>query len=161
MAVAQQEQEENANRTRQQAPEFRVGDKVWLDLRNVRTTRQSKKLDWKNAKYTVIEVVGSHSYRLNTPTGIHNVFHSNLLRTASTDPLESQVLDDIQPNPIIVEDDEEYQIEKLIRHRVVRRGRGSQKQYLVKWTGYAEPTWEPESALENTIALDTYEGEES
>ena len=91
----------------------RVGDKVWLALRNVRTTRQSKKLDWKNAKYTVIEVVGSHSYRLNTPTGIHNVFHSNLLRTASTDPLESQVLDDIQPNPIIVEDDEEYQIENL------------------------------------------------
>jgi len=28
MAVAQQEQEEAANRTRQQAPQFRVGDKV-------------------------------------------------------------------------------------------------------------------------------------
>jgi hypothetical protein len=45
MAVAQQEQEEAANRTRQQAPHFRVGDKVWLKLKNVRTTRPSKKLD--------------------------------------------------------------------------------------------------------------------
>lgn len=157
MAVAQQEQEEAANRTRQQAPQFRVGDKVWLDLRNVRTTRPSKKLDWKNAKYTVTEVVGSHSYRLNTPPGIHNVFHSNLLRTASTDPLDSQVSDDTQPAPVIIGDEEEYEVEKILKDRTLRRGKGSQKQYLVKWTGYAEPTWEPATALENTAALDAYE----
>jgi predicted aspartyl protease len=161
MAVSQQEQEEAANRTRQQAPELRIGDKVWLNLKNVRTTRQSKKLDWKNAKYTVIEVVGTHSYRLNTPTGIHNVFHSDLLRTASTDPLDSQATDDVQPNPILVDDEHEYQIEKIIKHRSVRRGRGFQKQFLVKWTGYAEPTWEPESALQDTTALDTYEATSS
>ena len=157
MAVAQQEQEEAANRTRQQAPQFRVGDKVWLDLRNVRTTRSSKKLDWKNAKYTITEVIGSHSYRLSTPPGIHNVFHSSLLRTASTDPLDSQKTDDTQPEPVIIGDQEEYEVEKILKDRVVRRGRGSQKQYLVKWAGYAEPTWEPASALQDVAALDAYE----
>jgi hypothetical protein len=157
MAVSQQEQEEVANRTRQQAPQFREGDKVWLNLRNVRTTRPSKKLDWKNAKYTVTEVIGSHSYRLNTPTGIHNVFHSDLLRTASTDPLDSQVTDDSQPGPMMVGNEEEYEIERILKDRTVRKGRGSQKQYLVKWTGYAEPTWEPASALQDVAALDTYE----
>jgi hypothetical protein len=157
MAVAQQEQEEAANRTCQQAPQFRVGDKVWLDLRNVRTTRPSKKLDWKNAKYTVTEVIGSHSYRLNTPTGIHNGFHSSLLRAASTDPLDSQVTDDSQPGPILIGDEEEYEVERILKGRTVRRGRGSQRQYLVKWTGYAEPTWEPASALQDVAALDTYE----
>jgi hypothetical protein len=157
MAVAQQEQEEAANRTRQQAPQFRVGDKVWLDLRNVRTTRPSKKLDWKNAKYTVTEVIGSHSYRLNTPTGIHNVFHSSLLRAASTDPLDSQVTDDSQPGPILIGEEEEYEVERILKGRTVRRGRVSQRQYLVKWTGYAEPTWEPASALQDVAALDTYE----
>lgn len=123
----------------------------------MRTTRPSKKLDWKNAKYTVTEVVGSHSYRLNTPLGIHNVFHSNLLRTASTDPLDSQVSDDTQPEPVIIGDEEEYEVEKILKDRLLRRGKGSQKQYLVKWTGYAEPTWEPATALENTTALDAYE----
>ena len=94
MAVAQQEQEETANRTRQQAPQLRVGDKVWLNLKNVRTARPCKKLDWKNAKYIVIEVVGLYSYRLNTPLGIYNVFHSDLLHVALTDPLDSQATDD-------------------------------------------------------------------
>ncbi len=157
MAVAQQEQEEAANRKRQQAPQFRVGDKVWLDLRNVRTTRPSKKLDWKNAKYTVIEAIGSHSYRLDTPREIHNVFHSNLLRSASTDPLDSQVTDDSQPEPVLVGDEEEYEIEGILDDRSIRRGRGSQKQYLVKWAGYIEPTWEPANALKDTAALDAYE----
>ena len=160
MAVAQQEQEEAANRTRQQAPQFRVGDRVWLDLRNVRTTRTSKKLDWKNAKYIVTEAIGSHSYRLNTPPGIHNVFHSNLLRTAATDPLESQVRDDAQPGPVVVKDDEEYEIERILRERTVRRGRGSRREFLVKWVGYAEPTWEPATALEDSVALDAYEQRE-
>jgi hypothetical protein len=45
MAVAQQAQEESANRSRTEGPAFRVGDKVWLNLRNVRTSRLSKKLD--------------------------------------------------------------------------------------------------------------------
>ena len=157
MAVAQQEQEEAANRVRQQAPQFRVGDKVWLNLRNVRTMRPSKKLDWKNAKYTITEVVGSHSYRLNTPSGIHNIFHSDLLRTAATDPLDSQAVDDNQPGPVIIEDQEEYEVKKILKERTVRRGRGSQKQYLIEWTGYAEPTWEPASALQDVVALDAYE----
>jgi hypothetical protein len=41
MAVDQQAQEENANRKRQQIPSFKVGNKVQLDLPNVRTTRPS------------------------------------------------------------------------------------------------------------------------
>ena len=103
------------------------------------------------------EVIGSHSYRLDTPPGIHNVFHSNLLRTASTDPLDSQVTDDAQPGPVIVGDEEEYEVKEILEDRTVRRGRGSQKQYLVKWVGYAEPTWEPASALQDVTALDAYE----
>ncbi len=157
MAVAQQVQEDTANRTRQQAPSFKVGDKVWLNLEKIRTKRPSKKLDSKNAKYTVIEVIGSHSYRLDTPPGIHNVFHSRRLRLAATDPLPSQRTTDPQPEPELVNGIEEFGVEQILGKRIVRRGRGQQHQVLVKWTGYADPTWEPETALQDTIALEAYE----
>ena len=54
-------------------------------------------------------------------------------------------------------DEEEYEIEKILKDRTVRIGKGSRKQYLVKWTGYAEPTWEPAIALQDTAALEAYE----
>lgn len=159
MATAQQAQEDITNRTRQQNPSFRVGDKVWLDLRNVKTMRRNKKLDLKHAKYTVTEVISSHNYRLDTPKGIHNVFHSQLLRPAASDPLPSQRTDDPQPPPHILGEDqhEEYEIEHIADERVVQRGRGYQKQYLVYWVDYQVPTWEPAAHFQDTEALDVYE----
>jgi Integrase zinc binding domain/Chromo (CHRromatin Organisation MOdifier) domain len=157
MTHAQQVQENATNRFRQQAPSFKVGDKVWLNLTNIRTTRTSKKLDAKHAKFTVIEVVGSHSYRLDTPPGIHNVFHSKLLRPASSDPLPSQIQDDTQPPPQIIGDDEEYEVEEIRDEKIVRRRGQEKRQFLVKWTGYARPTWEPYEALQDTAALDRWE----
>ena len=68
-------------------PAYQEGDKVYIKTINIKTKRPSKKLDDKYAKYTITEVVGSHSYRLNTPPGIYNVFYSILLRSASYDPL--------------------------------------------------------------------------
>ncbi len=61
MATAQELQEEYANRARQVAEQFRVGGKVWLRLNNIKTNRPSKKLNWRNAKYTVTELIGSHT----------------------------------------------------------------------------------------------------
>lgn len=157
MALAQQRQEEAANRIRQQAPNFRVGDKVWLSLKNVKTTRPNKKLDAQHAKYTVIEVIGSHSFRLDTPPGIHNVFHSDKLKLAATDPFPSQEQTDPQPSPRIVSDQEEYEVDEIVGERQVARGRGMQHQYQVKWTGYQRPTWEPATAFQETAALDRWE----
>jgi hypothetical protein len=156
MAAAQQRQEEATNRRRQQAYNFKVKDKVWLNLKNVRTDRPTKKLDAKHAKFTVTEVIGSHSYRLDTPPGIHNVFHSNLLRPASYDPLPSQVQTDAQPGPQLVQNDLEYEVEGILQEKLVRRKR----KFLVKWTGYARPTWEPEDALLETAALAAWEARE-
>ncbi len=153
MASAQQVMEEVTNRRRQQAPTFQVGDKVWLNLKNIRTDRPAKKLDAKHAKFMVMGVVGSHSYRLDTPLRIHNMFHSKLLRLASYDPLTSQVQDDTQPQPRLIQQEDEYEVEEILSERTVRKKRW----YLVKWSGYARPTWEPASAMQDVAALDGWE----
>lgn len=94
---------------------------------------------------------------MDTPPGIHNVFHVSQLRRAGDDPLPSQVQDDIQPPAVISEETggEEWQVEKILEIR--KRGRG--QQVLVKWTGYAQPTWEPLSTFLDTEALDRFEAE--
>jgi len=115
-------------------------------LKNVRTVRPIKKLDWIHAKYTITRTFQNapHFYELDTPRGIYNKFHTSLLRTAHDDELPSQVRDDIQPPAIVPnKGDPEYGVEKILRARTRKIGRGSRREALVKWTGYAQPTWEP------------------
>lgn len=154
IATAQQRYIENTDRHRQTGPALRVNDYVWLNLQNVRTSRICKKLDWKNAKFRVIEKIGSHAYRLNTPPGIHNVFNISLLKPASADPWPSQAQPVYEP-PAILNDEgeEEFEVESIVRARTTR----GKRQVLVKWTGYDQPTWEPLEALKNTEALQRFE----
>jgi hypothetical protein len=155
MAEAQQLQEQATNRSREEAPRYQAGDKVWLSLENIKTDRPSKKLDQKYAKYTVIEPIGSHAYRLNTPPGIHDVFHTRLLRPANDEPLPGQITSDAQPPALLIDAEEEYEVEAILNERKAS-GRGNNKRLLVKWKGYAKPTWEPEEALRDTAALDEW-----
>jgi hypothetical protein len=158
MAEAQQEQEKQANRSRREAQQYRVGDKVWLRLdKQYSTGRQSKKLDWKNAKYTVIEVIDSHSVKLNTPPGTHPVFHVDRLRLASTDPLPSQSQDDSQPLPLQVDGEDEWVVEEIVAEDRRRRGRGWRLLYEVKWKGFHLTTPEPADLLLETEALTRWE----
>ena len=155
MAQAQQEQERQANGHRQEAPQLRVGDKVWLKLgKQFATGRKSKKLDWRSAKYTVTEVIDTHTVRLNTPPGPHNVFHVDRIRLASSDPLPSQSRDDDQPLPILVDTDgaDMWEVEDIVAEVCRRRGRGVRWWYEVKWKGYHLPTMEPVENLVNTEA---------
>ena len=101
LAAAQEVQERHANRGRQAAEAFKVGDRVLLRLKNIRTNRPSKKLDWLALPYKVLKTVGSHAVQLNTPPGIHPVFHVSLLRRAGSNPLPSQILQWDEPPPSV------------------------------------------------------------
>jgi len=158
IAEAQQEQERQANRHRQEAPRLQEGDRVWLQYgKHISNKRPCKKLDWKNAKYTVIRVISPHNVELNTPPGIHPVFHVDRLRLHPRNPLQGQKSNDWQPDALIEEDGEErWVVEDIVGERVKKRGRGCQKEYLVKWLGYEMCTWEPERECEDLAALTTW-----
>ena len=79
--------EKQANRHQDPAPSYYVGDKVWLHLKNICTDQPNKKLDWKNTKFTIIELIDTHTVQLDIPPGVHPVFYVDLLRPTSTDPL--------------------------------------------------------------------------
>ena len=107
---------------------YAVGDKVWLSTRNITTNRPSKKLDHK--MLGPFEVIGNKgvSVELQLPQSmkIHNVFHPNLLRKASTDPLTNQVNE--PPPPVIINNKEEWEVEDILDARSDR----DKLQYWVK-----------------------------
>jgi hypothetical protein len=92
IASAQDAQEKAANRRRTQAPVYQVGDKVWLNMENIKTDRPYKKLDQRYMKFTIREVCGLHTYRLGIPPGVHNVFPTWLLHPVSGNPLLGQII---------------------------------------------------------------------
>ncbi|KAM4055844.1 Pol-like protein [Hirsutella rhossiliensis] len=68
--MAQEIQQAQANKHRTAAPRYKPGDWVYLNLRNVKTSRPCKKLDWLHAKYQVLAEVGcawTHPFSLSHP----------------------------------------------------------------------------------------------
>ncbi|KAI1005946.1 hypothetical protein K3495_g2275 [Podosphaera aphanis] len=77
-------------------------------------------------------------------------------------PLPSQKQEDYQPDPIdssVPRMEQEFEIERILKAKNQRRGRGFQRLVPGKWKGQAEPTWERRDELEDTVALDTFERE--
>ena len=139
------------DRKRSEGPDFRKGDPVYLIRRNVKTKRPSAKLDFtKLGPYEIEEVLGKTNYRLKLPKSmrIHPVFHISLLEPAPKEAGTTQVE---------VEPDEEYEVEKVLRHRKTASG---QTEYLIRWLGYdnSEDSWEPETNL-SPGTLKAYERE--
>jgi hypothetical protein len=105
---------------------------VWLNLQNVHIKHPLKKLDWLHACYQVVDVPSPHTIQLNMPTGIHPVFHVNLVCLAATDPLLSQIIDNTQPPPLLVNREEEYKVKHILAVQRRKVGRGYHDKALVK-----------------------------
>src|SRR3977135_414392 len=93
---------------------FNEGDLVWLSTKNIRTTRPSKKLDYKRAgPYRVGKVINKNAYRLELPSTmrVHTVFHISLL-ARYTPPVAGQ--HPPEPQPTIDDDNEEYEVERIL-----------------------------------------------
>ncbi|KAF8756857.1 hypothetical protein RHS01_03817 [Rhizoctonia solani] len=129
-------------------PEYAIGEKVWLDAKNVEIRSNSNKLDPKRlGPFEVTKKISSHAYRLKLPESlkIHDVFYVGLLSKAHESP--SQPFPD-RPPPETIEGEEEYEVEQIINSKK-QRGKWF---YLIKWKGYGpeDNSWEPEELLEHS-----------
>jgi hypothetical protein len=121
---------------------FTVGQKVWLDTRNMKANYHKKMAPKWEGPFEVEEVLGPVTYQLKLPTTwrIYNVFHAVLFKPY----IETEVHGENFPRPIldVLDREEVYNVEMILK-------RGQSYQYLIKWEGYpiSEALWEPETAF--------------
>ena len=137
-------------RIRENYEPFSIGQKVWLEGRNLKLPYNKKITTKREGPFQITEVLPPINYRLKLPDGWkqHDVFHAGLLTPYKENGTHGPNF--TRPPPDIIEDKEEWEVERILRHK------GTKKiMYQVKWTGYEELTWEPEANLTHAAELIT------
>ena len=118
-------------------PKYKEGNLVWLEGKNLRTTQPTPKLGARcHRPFKVVQVMSPINYHLELPTqwSIHPVFHIDLLT-----PYRETIMHGANyqhPPPNLVDNAEEYEVEKVLDSQ--QFGRRWRLQYLVKWKGYPD-----------------------
>src|SRR5712672_47375 len=116
--------------------EFKIGQKVWLEGKNIKRPYDSPKLSPKRyGPFRVVAKISPMAYRLQIPATwqVHDVFHA-LLLTLYKETVEHGE-NFLEPPPDIIEGEEEWEVEQVLGKR--HFGRGKRLQYLVRWKGYS------------------------
>src|SRR5258708_25909200 len=105
----------------QVAPEYRVRDKAWLNLQNYSSDCPMKKLDHKWAgPFTITKVISPAAIKLYLSTQEKNIHP--IISISSICPYIPDVINEClqppQPCPIIVDNQEEYEVEQILDSRL-------------------------------------------
>ena len=149
LGKAKEDMAQYYNQRRVPAPEFHIGDKVYLDASDIHTTHPSHKLAHCYLRpFTVTRQVSRNAYRLRLPTSmsrLHPVFNVVKLLRAPEDPIPGWKAHP-PPPPEMVDGKEHYIVEQVLDSQLMR----CQLQFLVKWEGYGyeENSWVSESDIQ-------------
>jgi len=153
-----------ANKSRREEPDYKVGDKVYLETKNLRLRIKKK---GRSAKFYPRYVgpfeiskteTATSNYTLKLPPEyrIHPKVHARRLKLAhDNDP--KLFPGRIPPNPPPIDaEDGQYAVEAILDHRKVGRSR----QFLVHWEGYSdtEDSWVKEGDIDAEMVRVYFEG---
>src|SRR5712671_6823559 len=116
--------------------EFVIGQKVWLEGKNIKRPYDSPKLSPKRyGPFRVVAKISSMAYKLQIPATwqVHNVFHTSLLTLYKETVEHGENF--LEPPPDIIEGEEEWEVEQILGKRIF--GCSKKLQYLVRWKGYS------------------------
>jgi len=131
------------NRRRSLAPVFKLGDWVYLDTSDIKTTCPSPKLSHRRLGPFEIECqVGLLAYCLKLPHGmrqLHPAFNVVKLSATPDNPIPGRK-PRAPPPPIVVDGELEWEVEEVLDSRWYRR----RFQFLIKWKGFSRDhnSWE-------------------
>ena len=120
MAYTQKWYQGPTNAKQTLAPNFKVGDQIYVKAKYFQSTRPSKKLSEKNlGPYPIIAQAGTHSFMLRLPDSmklVHPVFHVSQLEPIVPNTIPNWV----QPPPPLVEVDSEpeYEISEILNSKI-------------------------------------------
>ena len=113
---AQESMKNQFNKHVRSNPDWKVGDEVWLNSRNISTTRPCPKLDdrWLGP-FPISKIISHSAYELTLPIslrGVHPVFHVSLLRKRQPDLIEGRQTQ--TPKPITIDNKDEWEVEEVL-----------------------------------------------
>jgi len=112
---AQEHMKKYYDNKRVPAPEFKVGQKVYVDAENITTDRPSGKLDdQRRGPYEILEKVGRASWKLKMPGSQYPVFNEQLLTLYHEPPPHRR---EKRPAATIVEGQKEFEVEEILKSR--------------------------------------------
>ncbi len=112
--------------------DYKVESKMFLNERNIVTARSFKKLNDKMLdSFINLDLVNSsYKLKLSKSMHVHDVFHSDLLRSVVDDFLPGQKNE--SSDSIVINDEDEWKIDDILNSRQYWR----RLQYKVKWNDY-------------------------
>lgn len=159
IVVARDRYTASANARREPPPDFHIGDTAYVKSEHIRTTRPTRKLAERYlGPFKIIAQPGPQSFTIQLPdylSTVHPVFHVSQLEPHIPDEFPGRVQE--PPPPVIVDNEEEYEISDVLDCKVDRRYKSSPLRYYVRWHGYEgtaeEFSWVSATDLEHSPDL--------
>lgn len=138
IASAQKRYKEQKDKRLTPHPDWKIGDRVMVSAKNIKSTRPTKKFSEKYlGPFEIIAQPSTVAFTLRLPPelrSIHPVFHVSQLESILPNPIPNRIQD--PPGPIEVEDSEDhYEISEILDSKLDRQFR-CKLQYYVRWLGY-------------------------